>query len=628
MVVVDVPSGRIQKQAIRTTQLPAGAFGQEARARQAAARELSILGQKAGALGSKLQSAEDLHASNAALLAAQQYDDKFTAEMLRDTEYSTQPKRYGEGFDLATTGFDDNMSKAAREVLTARLAAQRSGGTLRAESNAFRSLTRQDAANQITNAQRSVAEEAAYLDLDDPDIGDKARAGFRRDFGFEIQRAALLGLVKPAGPLSVQGRWRTRSLIKGSGFAARSPEDAVDMFASRESLLKEGIFDKTEVDSLTDEDIGELKEAAEEQIDAREADAKNARKEANEKIARDLAAQLAGPDPSLTEIQAEFRAAIKSGALERTQITTLEASIKSHLANAGKKATVEQRAASDNNWAKAFHAGKFDEAEGIALKDAWMYATPGSAVTRGRLEKIAAARNKPEIAVNDTLDAFIDISNDMATRMIEVSKARTDESELDEEGARKFARDTAKIGLEQESRDRQMRAVHDQYIAGEIDAPQMRTKLEAIVLPAQEQAAKDVTMSIWEQIRGGLRLTAFRRPKEPRVSLGGKDESAFQEWYAKWAKKTGIDPDPDDPRHKYDYRAAFRAGVEPSISSEDNKYHWPSQFKDPDHPNRFVGGIDTISGKQVTVISTQDEYNKLASGTRYKDADGNVGTKP
>jgi hypothetical protein len=34
-------------------------------------------------------------------------------------------------------------------------------------------------------------------------------------------------------------------------------------------------------------------------------------------------------------------------------------------------------------------------------------------------------------------------------------------------------------------------------------------------------------------------------------------EKDFQDWYANWSTKTGISPDPDDPKHYYDYRAAL-----------------------------------------------------------------------
>lgn len=69
----------------------------------------------------------------------------------------------------------------------------------------------------------------------------------------------------------------------------------------------------------------------------------------------------------------------------------------------------------------------------------------------------------------------------------------------------------------------------------------------------------------------------------------------FNTWYAKRAKKYGLDPNPDDPRHFYDYRAAYKAGAD--IDPETK--HWPSQFKKPGHPNRYVNGVDTITGKKV-----------------------------
>jgi len=70
------------------------------------------------------------------------------------------------------------------------------------------------------------------------------------------------------------------------------------------------------------------------------------------------------------------------------------------------------------------------------------------------------------------------------------------------------------------------------------------------------------------------------------------DEQSFRKWYGERASRLGLDPNPDDPRHHYDYRAAYKAGAEP-----DEAGHWPSRFKAPDHPNRYVGGVDTITGE-------------------------------
>lgn len=68
-------------------------------------------------------------------------------------------------------------------------------------------------------------------------------------------------------------------------------------------------------------------------------------------------------------------------------------------------------------------------------------------------------------------------------------------------------------------------------------------------------------------------------------------ESSFRSWYGGWSKQLGLNPDPDDPRHFYDYRAAHRAGARPNAEG-----HWPSEFKRPGHPNLVVRGIDTRTG--------------------------------
>ncbi len=72
-------------------------------------------------------------------------------------------------------------------------------------------------------------------------------------------------------------------------------------------------------------------------------------------------------------------------------------------------------------------------------------------------------------------------------------------------------------------------------------------------------------------------------------------EAEFQAWYAKRAEAQGLDPNPDDPRHFYDYRAAHAAGAEPDASG-----HWPSAYKTEGHPRTFVEGKNTKTGKPAT----------------------------
>lgn len=74
-----------------------------------------------------------------------------------------------------------------------------------------------------------------------------------------------------------------------------------------------------------------------------------------------------------------------------------------------------------------------------------------------------------------------------------------------------------------------------------------------------------------------------------------EDERDFQTWYRDRARRNGLSLNPDDPEHHYDYRRAYLAGAEPDPVDQ----HWPSEFKAPDHPNRYVNGIDTITGKRM-----------------------------
>jgi len=71
------------------------------------------------------------------------------------------------------------------------------------------------------------------------------------------------------------------------------------------------------------------------------------------------------------------------------------------------------------------------------------------------------------------------------------------------------------------------------------------------------------------------------------------DEQRFQSWYKMWADQLGLAPNPDDPLHFYDYRAAYQSGAMPDASG-----HWPSQFKLSGHPRTIIDGINTVTGKR------------------------------
>lgn len=79
-----------------------------------------------------------------------------------------------------------------------------------------------------------------------------------------------------------------------------------------------------------------------------------------------------------------------------------------------------------------------------------------------------------------------------------------------------------------------------------------------------------------------------------RAKSGQAQEQEFQSWYQDRASKLGLNPNPDDPQHFYDYRAAHRAGAEP-----DETGHWPSQFKQEGHPRMVVNGVNTKTGQTL-----------------------------
>ena len=91
-------------------------------------------------------------------------------------------------------------------------------------------------------------------------------------------------------------------------------------------------------------------------------------------------------------------------------------------------------------------------------------------------------------------------------------------------------------------------------------------------------------------------------------ALSSEQEAEFRAWYRNFSTKNGLDPNPDDPNHKYDYRAYFQANQEShdqysaKMDETDGLYHLPSLFKHADHPNRF---IDLGSGSVLDSITGQ-----------------------
>jgi len=106
------------------------------------------------------------------------------------------------------------------------------------------------------------------------------------------------------------------------------------------------------------------------------------------------------------------------------------------------------------------------------------------------------------------------------------------------------------------------------------------------------KALSGVTPAAGAGLSGALQAAQSFRSGKTGQPLPAEKE--FQDWFKGQAKKLGLNPDPDDPRHFYDWRAAFAAGAKP-----DAQGHWPSEFKLDGHPNLIIEGRGTRTDQPV-----------------------------
>uniref|UniRef100_A0A6M3J2B6 Putative methyltransferase n=1 Tax=viral metagenome TaxID=1070528 RepID=A0A6M3J2B6_9ZZZZ len=162
--------------------------------------------------------------------------------------------------------------------------------------------------------------------------------------------------------------------------------------------------------------------------------------------------------------------------------------------------------------------------------------------------------------------------------------------------------------------------VYDRPVLHQAEPPSVIDKAQRFVSDLfrdRDPGVGPVTEKDWE---------AFEPHSAERT---GQSDSEFNKWYGTIAKQTGLSPDPDDPRHHYNYRAAYSAGVQ----GPDTSGHWPSRFKSQDHPNRFVNGIDTITGQPVQAPKLPEGFeiespSDLGLQNRYKTIDEVKERKP
>ena len=101
------------------------------------------------------------------------------------------------------------------------------------------------------------------------------------------------------------------------------------------------------------------------------------------------------------------------------------------------------------------------------------------------------------------------------------------------------------------------------------------------------------------------------------TKLPPEEETLFQDWYAGFSKHNQIDPNPDNPLHKYDHRGWWKSfqsdpSLAPVIDPRDNRFHGPSQFKDKDHPTMWKEEYMQYTGRDPDNDGvTKDRWEKI-----------------
>jgi hypothetical protein len=116
--------------------------------------------------------------------------------------------------------------------------------------------------------------------------------------------------------------------------------------------------------------------------------------------------------------------------------------------------------------------------------------------------------------------------------------------------------------------------------------------------------------------------------RKPRA--GADDEARFQSWFRglpwfqEFVRNFGEEPDPDDPH--YDYRAAWRAGIEPERYEYDGgRYHWPSMapngvpLKSEGHPTMWMEHFMRETGQDPAALGIQTPEEADAYRNRAMD---------
>lgn len=121
------------------------------------------------------------------------------------------------------------------------------------------------------------------------------------------------------------------------------------------------------------------------------------------------------------------------------------------------------------------------------------------------------------------------------------------------------------------------------------------------------RAAKGRPIVTDQSIKGDIEREAYK------IWMGAIQKGEYDQILEDARYPQGLNANPDDPKHHYDWRGAWKGRV-----ITDSFRHFPSEFKTKDHPNRFVSGVDTTGGSPATITKLNQGEEKEFRGW-YKE---------
>lgn len=480
MPTLEISRQQVQPIVTPARQLPAGAFQAEARALQGLGEAVRGFGRELGSLSYKIALAQEQDQFDDGILEYAKILDDQDSELTKNRNYSRET--FEKAFDERTDKIKSNTkSKGALKRLTKYFARQRIVEGIRTETKIHRI--------RVAEARLKI-----------PIVVNEYAQKFVEDETLEGQKQTLtslnekLGNDVKSGVLSeaeAQDTFRRFTMMAVREHAERDPKRTIEAVRNRASLKGLGLT-KEMIASLSAEDLDTLQKDAKSEIEGRSAEIAIADKIAFEEADDEYRnAIIKGDFSDATRLQIINDQRYDNFGKERAALLKWrEDWIKDVNENAGKFATPDEKAETRDKFKDLVDSRKFDEAEKYFTEIGWMFTFSENTNLRDYLRK-----EKAEPSEN-LLKESIDISKDLTAVRVGFINERKPENQ-------------AELVAEEEIKGRKQRKRIREIMTEEGLTPeQKRKQIDAILLPAKEETARDM-LGFWGRLLRPKKTTPF-----------------------------------------------------------------------------------------------------------------------